>query len=461
MPILYDRQIRTSVAGLTITDLRQSLSIERHSDPTQDRGSLAVYNLAPAHEARMAAAAATIRERGDPITVEAGYPDTIGLVFEGEVQRVIRARERTARITRITLGDQVRHKDRLGGVSNRVYPGVESTRQIARDLVLDMGLVAGPLDAIPESATFTDFHWAGFPTADGLRALLNGSSPSLAHLHWFEADGVVRFSEPGKAQMDAPTIALTPETGLIESPVVTDEGASARMFLNPTVVLGCWIDLTSANLNGRYKVVALRHTADNWQGEFETGVDLREEGANQVTPAPPPAPEPSISRSDPPLSGGSGRGGSLPLLATLDPSDVRWLHTDVRGWPVTSHITDVTIRDVPRGGICISHTQANRWQGVIIGTTLLAGNPWVFVEIDGQWYGATYEWLRPGQICKFQAQGAGPPSLEIGPHTKRNPISRWVPKSGETLGFMVSTPARSNDRGSSNERSQIVLVRWP
>ena len=48
-------------------------------------------------------------------------------MFDGEVQRVIRGRERTARITRITLGDQVRQKDRLGGVSNRVYPGVEST----------------------------------------------------------------------------------------------------------------------------------------------------------------------------------------------------------------------------------------------------------------------------------------------------------------------------------------------
>ena len=86
----------------------------------------------------------------------------------------------------------------------------------------------------------------------------------------------MRFSEPGKAQMDAPTIALTPETGLIESPVVTDEGAAARMFLNPAVVLGCQIDLTSATLNGRYKVIALRHTGDTWSGDFETGVDLRE-----------------------------------------------------------------------------------------------------------------------------------------------------------------------------------------
>ena len=266
MPLLYSRQIRTTVAGLIIEDLRQSLSIERHSDPTQDRGSIAIYNLSPAHESR-------IRDRGGPITVEAGYPDTLGLVFDGEVQRVIRARERTARITRITIGDQVRQKDRLGGVSNRVYPGVENVRRVARDLIIDMGLTAGPLAAIPESATVEDFYWSD-QSAVGLRALLNESS--LTGIQWHEADGVVRFSAPGKAQVDAPTIVLSPETGLIESPIVTDEGAEARSFLNPAIVLGCLIDLESAALSGQWKVVALRHTGDTWQGEFETGVDLRD-----------------------------------------------------------------------------------------------------------------------------------------------------------------------------------------
>ena len=96
----------------------------------------------------------------------------------------------------------------------------------------------GPLDAIPESATFTDFYWPGFSSASGLTALLNGSTPDLSHLHWFEADGLVRFGEPAKVQADAPNITLSPQTGLIESPVVTDEGAQARAFLNPEIVLG-------------------------------------------------------------------------------------------------------------------------------------------------------------------------------------------------------------------------------
>ena len=64
------------------------------------------------------------------------------------------------------------------------------------------------------------------------------------------------------------------------------------------------------------------------------------------------------------------------------------------------------------------------------------------------------EWLRPGQVCKGVTQ------TNIGPHTKKSPLSSWVPTSGEVVGFAMSTPARSALR-TSNERTNIVLVTWP
>ena len=103
--------------------------------------------------------------------------------------------------------------------------------------------------------------------------------------------------------------------------------------------------------------------------------------------------------------------------------------------------------------VCIRHTKANEWPALDV-PPMLYGNPWVFVRIDGRWLAATFEWMRPGQECK------GVTRLNIGPHTKQSPLSTWVPTSGETVGFAMSTPARSNLR-TSNERSNIVLVRWP
>ena len=147
----------------------------------------------------------------------------------------------------------------------------------------------------------------------------------------------------------------------------------------------------------------------------------------------------------------------------IDPSTVRWLHTNVTRWPQTSTITDIRIRDVPAGGICIEHTQSGSWPGVNgkLGS-FVAGNAWVFANIGGTWYGATYDWLRPGQICKLTVAGKHDrPSVELGPHTKQPPVQGWVPRSGEQVGFMVSTLARFGPEGNRQERSNIVVVTWP
>ena len=147
----------------------------------------------------------------------------------------------------------------------------------------------------------------------------------------------------------------------------------------------------------------------------------------------------------------------------IDVAEVTWLHTNVGGWPAASTITNVRIRDVPAGGICIEHTKANAWPGTRTqGGSNLAGNPWVFGNVGGRWYAATYEWLRPGQICKLTVAGGHKrPSLELGPHIKRPPLDNWVPRSGEKVGFMVSTPARFGPEGPVRERSNIVVVTWP
>ena len=164
----------------------------------------------------------------------------------------------------------------------------------------------------------------------------------------------------------------------------------------------------------------------------------------------------------------------------LHPSDVTWLHplvgdrSIVAGWPATSTITGITIRDDRAGGgICVDHTKANSWPGApadSIGHPNLAGNAWVFAKVDGRWYGGTYEWLGPGQICKLSVPpgGCGPgcghdrPSRELGKHVKTPPLDRsWVPRPGDQIGFMVSTMARFGPEGPLRERSNIVLVTWP
>ena len=119
---------------------------------------------------------------------------------------------------------------------------------------------------------------------------------------------------------------------------------------------------------------------------------------------------------------------------------VRWLNShNVSCWPEASNITSVDVRQ--SGQICIDHTKKGQWPPIPTsqifsngGPDPTEGNPYIIVKIDGVYYAATYEWLRPGQVCKLGF--AGPLSItyasedSLGKHTKRHPLQDWEPQGG-------------------------------
>jgi len=135
----------------------------------------------------------------------------------------------------------------------------------------------------------------------------------------------------------------------------------------------------------------------------------------------------------------------------LDLSQVSFLHANISSWPASSTITSVSITG---SQVCVRHTKAGKWPVAVLSGVAVEGNPWVVVNRDGRWYAGTYEWLRPGQICK------GITAANIGGHIKQAPLANWRPRSGEQIGFIVSTLARDANR-TSNQRTNVVLVRWP
>jgi hypothetical protein len=155
-------------------------------------------------------------------------------------------------------------------------------------------------------------------------------------------------------------------------------------------------------------------------------------------------------------AGGGGGGGSSPGTAEdqINLSQVVWLHHNVSSWPQTSTVTSTTVGAPP---ICVNHTKAGQWPKVsIFNGVVIEANVWVFGNIGGTWYAATWEWLRPGDTCK-PLDGS-----DFRTHVNgASPLSSWTPKSGEKVGLMVSTPARFGPDGPKNERSNVVVVTWP
>lgn len=129
---------------------------------------------------------------------------------------------------------------------------------------------------------------------------------------------------------------------------------------------------------------------------------------------------------------------------------VKWCHPSVADWPVTSTLT----ASVGGGKIRVKYDKANVWpvkDGVV-------GNPWAIVKINGQWYAATWEYLKPGQIEKPMCVLAKCDGK--GDHFKVSPLSSWTPKSGERFGLMVSGLNRGNLK-NVRERTTVQMVTWP
>ena len=164
----------------------------------------------------------------------------------------------------------------------------------------------------------------------------------------------------------------------------------------------------------------------------------------------------SSSSSSSTTSSSSGGNGFTPPPLVL--SKVRWLHNDVSGWPETATMSSVQVTSTQ---VCMNYNKAGKWPVVKIASARnadLVGNPWVFMYNRSQsaWYAATWEWLRPNQLCKAKKSVNGD-------HIKKSPYtaaSGWKPSSGETVYFMVSGLARTATRNVQS-RTKPVKVIWP
>ena len=154
-----------------------------------------------------------------------------------------------------------------------------------------------------------------------------------------------------------------------------------------------------------------------------------------------------IAPEEPPPTGGD----------EINASTVTYLHRNIADWPITSRVTGLTIRG---NGICVYHTGAGSFPVSKLGDPGeqidIEGNVWVFAQFGTRWYGATWDWMRPGQQCKSENTSS------LGPDQIRKPPMdhTWQPQSGDTLCFAVSARARDNVE-AGRERTNIKCAVVP
>ena len=136
--------------------------------------------------------------------------------------------------------------------------------------------------------------------------------------------------------------------------------------------------------------------------------------------------------------GGGGGGGSKDAIPA---GDVTWSYKpDVGGWTVTADLTSTTVTaGSPAPTICWDRTYPSSWPKDTNAGKIDA-SMWVIGKVDGKWYGSVWEGVVPGghQCSTTEALAGQAPFIQCG----TAPLNAWHPKSGEKVGFMVSTIAR-------------------
>lgn len=138
--------------------------------------------------------------------------------------------------------------------------------------------------------------------------------------------------------------------------------------------------------------------------------------------------------------------------ADIPPGTV-WIHRNVSSWDIT---TTLDAR-VEGGAIHLRYDKTNAWPVLDMRAQdggPLVGNVWAFVQHNGVWHAVAWDWMRQGQQSKGKSLLRG-----AGGHMPA-PLQNYVPRSGETLGLMVSSGGRSAE-AKTRERSQVVFIVWP
>ena len=283
---------------IIINALKIYFKVEKKRTGKPSDGLIKIHNMSLDTEHR-------IRETGERVRIYAGYRDQTGLIFDGDIRGVERARSRENnsmdargrgsergqsvsstrtgidRVTTIMCGGFV--STRKEALFNRTYESKVPVRQVVKDAVATMtGLSLGPIDIIPPTAMLP----AGYKYTGKSDDLLEQILEPLLIRHYVENRTVrVAEIEPSNEIHGETAIIISEDTGMIGSPTVTSDdertGLEISMLLNPALKLDEKLqvrsrifdsELVMEGLAGNQIISALQHEGDNRDGPFATTI---------------------------------------------------------------------------------------------------------------------------------------------------------------------------------------------
>ncbi len=283
MSELYGRRYEIYIGDTERPFIEQTggRQFQMQAEITVDFGSynsyadISIYNLSRDTENR-------ISKRGERVIVSAGYHDSIGTLFTGDIVNIFREKSGTSKITRLIC---------RGGGSDLESKTVTTTLGAGTSVVTALQEIASAL-GMPLVVNAEDFA-GGTPYARGVA--LDGDPAGLlktlseSHdFRWVIDNGRLVVVRNGSARAGT-TKLITQFTGMENAPDVTDVGCDVTTRLDHTIKIGGKFRVESSFKNynfsgmyfrnipesagsGEYRIFKLVHSLDSHGDSWSTRI---------------------------------------------------------------------------------------------------------------------------------------------------------------------------------------------
>ncbi len=264
---LWERRCVLQVGDRQWDSLRVVFRVERSLTKSPNRAEIAIYNLAPETIGRL-------NKPGSVVRLTAGYRETAEVIFTGDLQRIQVQRQGADTECQIIARDGGLAWQRTisAGLSGSDLSLAGAVQRIAT--AMQVAVPAETRDALAgrRLRRATAMHGQAPQTLD---VLLRS-----AGYEWSIQDGALQVLATGSA-LPSRAVLLSPQTGLIESPVQAERGAGwvATSLLQPKIRPGRVVRLQAERGSGDYRAVRVVHAGDTHSaGSWTTEIELRPRG---------------------------------------------------------------------------------------------------------------------------------------------------------------------------------------
>lgn len=249
--------------GISLHELKIAFTVTKGISSTQNSASIRIWNLS--EQTRYA-----LGKELDDITLEAGYyPPTggnnVGIIFSGQIRDPVHTREGNDIVSELSCGDGDRafRNSTIG----KTYPKGSSAKDVVEDIYKELekeGVRRGEWKFPEDMPPFKRPYTVCGTCKRELDTLGRGKD-----FYWSVQNGVMEVI-PGNGFVGG-VVTLSPESGLIDTPSITDNGVKAKALLNPEIRPNRRVQIISQTLemnaqDSMYRVGECTYSGDNRDG---------------------------------------------------------------------------------------------------------------------------------------------------------------------------------------------------